>query len=87
MKYKKKPIVIEAFQWTNQSSSEWPQWFKDACTKENAILDLHCGLRINTLEGYMHVSHNDYIIKGVKGELYPCKPDIFEMSYEVVREG
>jgi hypothetical protein len=43
-----------------------------------------CELYIKTLEGVHHVSVGDYVIQGVKGELYPCKPDIFEMTYEVI---
>jgi len=87
--YRKKPIVIEALQlrWDT-----WPEmcdfigFADDGCReikgtigKENAI-----GLDINTPEGTMSALENDYIIKGIKGEFYPCKPDIFEASYEEV---
>lgn len=58
-KYRKKPVVIEAYQTDKE-------------------------LTINTLEGVMHASAGDYIITGVNGEMYPCKPDIFEKTYEKV---
>jgi len=68
MKYRKKPVVIEA-----------TQWFKHG--DHPAVTDI--GL-IGTLEGVMQVSPGDYIITGVKGEHYPCKPDIFALTYEEV---
>jgi len=76
MKYKKKPIVIEA-----------TQWFKhgDHPMVEPISLDSKSGW-IATLEGGHIVSPGDYIIKGIKGEHYPCKPDIFEATYEKVEE-
>lgn len=80
MKYRKKPVVIEALQFT--SAMQWDEVFKfcpDARPRNGELY-------IKTLEGNMHVSAGDYIIKGVKGEFYPCKPDIFEPSYEPVDE-
>lgn len=79
-KYRKKPVVIEAIQWTGHNIS-------DIC-----IFTGRCGgelikngeLYIATLEGIHHASVGDFIIKGVKGEFYPCKPDIFESTYELV---
>jgi len=94
MKYRKKPVVIEAFQ-LERRELNWPQWAHDALT-ENIIISHNTGkfynpseetfLIIRTLEGNHKASLGDYIIKGVKGELYPCKPDIFEMTYEIVDE-
>lgn len=89
MKYRKKPVVIEAH-----------QWFKDGdhpevrCEDEPNLIGscVNCGEHsrkhawINTLEGLHRVCPGDFIIKGVKGEFYPCKPDIFEMTYEKVEE-
>ena len=90
--YRKKPIVIEAFQMTEQrgsDNSEWPNWLHEAWNldKHNAgslfiVNPEPRELGIHTLEGYMAVAWNDYIIRGVQGELYPCKPDIFAASYE-----
>ena len=73
MKYRKKPVVIEA-----------TQWFKmgDHPAVEESLGNDQFGW-IDTLEGGHIVSPGDWIITGVKGEHYPCKPDIFEMTYEV----
>jgi hypothetical protein len=77
MKYRKKPVVVEAFQMTHEArvdNRDWPEWL-------NAPLGTT--LSIGTLEGEMLVDFGDYIIQGVKGELYPCKPDIFEATYDL----
>ena len=72
MKYRKKPVVVEA-----------AQWFKDG--DHSAVEKWNDGeYRIKTLEGAHIVTPGDYIITGVVGENYPCKPDIFEMTYERV---
>lgn len=78
MKYRKKPVVIEAEQYFFVGNPTPHPMVKQQLTS--------LGLRhyIPTLEGEMAVSEGDYIIKGVKGEFYPCKPDIFEMTYEAV---
>lgn len=77
-KFRKKPVVIEAFRyWTDNR----PDWFCDEVTKNNIITHKeYC--EIKTLEGVMRAQAGDYIIKGIKGEIYPCKPDIFEATYE-----
>lgn len=76
MKYRKKPVEIEAIQYVSDFDSK-------ELTKFCPILKVIAGdLIIPTLEGNMYVSLGDWIIKGVKGEFYPCKPDIFEMTYE-----
>ena len=77
MKYRKKPVVIEAVQWTGNNLPDIIPFAKEAIDKWDGT-DLY----INTLEGTMTASVNDYIIKGIKGEFYPCKPDIFEQTYE-----
>ncbi len=80
-KYRKKPIVIEAFQWTGKPQT-YPDWIKEARLTQNeggAVC-----MEIKTLEGTMLARPGDWIIKGVKGELYPCKPDIFAATYEAV---
>ena len=83
MRYRKKPVVIEAFQWFGKGT-KCPGWFHKA-RAENVVgynCDMGGILFINTLEGQLTVSKNDWIIQGVKGEIYPCKPDIFEQTYE-----
>jgi hypothetical protein len=76
--YTKKPVTIQAIKWDNT-----PEIADDVLRFVPAdILDIRGSeLRLKTLEGDMTVSNGDYIIKGVKGEFYPCKPDIFEMTY------
>ena len=97
-KYRKKPVVIEAFRFGYDKE---PEWLYDAISYEDIqhcikleypissnlqCYDLNCPghLIIYTLEGEMRANWGDYIIKGVKGELYPCKADIFEETYEKV---
>lgn len=91
MKFRKKPVVIEAVQYTKRFS--WPDWFADAVTNKAVIThgtgkfaEGECYAEIHTLEGVMRADENDWIIQGVKGELYPCKPDIFEQTYEKVND-
>jgi hypothetical protein len=102
MKYKKKPVVIEAVQllW-----STWDEMCKfagvgkleenkptgcyvgsDGLALPDGKTSEEIGLLIPTLEGLMLARQNDFVIRGVKGELYPCKPDIFEATYEKVEE-
>ncbi len=100
-KYRKKPIVVEAFQMTKErrwDSSEWPEWLNQAWNAKtvkggiwidpgapiaeghDSVAELLCG----TLEGVRRIDWNDWIIQGVKGELYLRKPDIFEATHEPV---
>lgn len=90
MKYRKKPVIIEAFQY---GVDPRPEWFDDAVTNDtirtfDADIKLEevafCNIR--TLEGIMKGKAGDFIIQGVNGEIYPCKPDIFEKTYERVEE-
>lgn len=103
-KFRKKPVVIEAFQMTEErrwDNSEWPDWLNQAWQKapgENSVwidpdvaavapghdsaAELVCG----TLKGVHKITWGDWIIQGVKGEIYPCKPDIFAATYEPVEE-
>ena len=89
MKYRKKPVEIEAFQLNERGLVE-EDWFWDAVTN-NEIITHDFGkyhpdpawCEIKTLEGIMVARAGDYIIKGVKGEIYPCKADIFEQTYDV----
>jgi hypothetical protein len=89
MKYRKKPVVIEAFKYGFDNR---PDWFNDKVTSNEIITYVGTDMRdpseyyceIQTLEGVMKGNCGDYIIKGVQGEIYPCKPDIFEATYELV---
>lgn len=89
-KFRKKPVVIEAVQWTGDnlravidftglhpSAQQW-SWDEYSDVVKNE------GLKIFTIEGAMLANIGDWIIKGVKGEFYPCKPDIFDQTYEPV---
>lgn len=95
--YRKKPVAIEAFQMTKErrmDNTDWPEWLHQAWNENRdecgslqrvdmtAALPDH--LEIITLEGKHRVSWGDWIIRGVAGELYPCKPDIFAATYEPV---
>jgi hypothetical protein len=88
MKYRKKPVVIEATQWFKHGDHPIVQHFPwgHAVIKEEGRPDFESWDRgiIKTLEGDMEVCPGDYIITGVKGEHYPCKPDIFELTYEPI---
>lgn len=75
MKFRKKPVVIEATQWFESVNHP-------ALVSERGYKFPY----IHTLEGRMWVAEGDWIITGVKGEFYPCKPDIFEMTYDPVDE-
>lgn len=80
MRYRKKPVEIDAWRWDGQVATL--DEFHGPCITFN-VHD-HT-LTIHTLEGAMLADVGDWIIRGVKGELYPCKPDVFEAIYEVVR--
>lgn len=93
MKFRKKPVEIEAFR---MGVDRRPDWFQDKVSsgeitthyvskrdrKDQTINETYC--KIETLEGIMVGNYGDWIIQGVNGEIYPCKPDIFEKTYEPV---
>ena len=81
-KYRKKPVVIEAVQFNGRNSADIHEFCGDK-VREPVGKDY---LEIETLEGILIASPGDYVIKGIKGEFYPCKPDIFEQTYEKVEE-
>lgn len=111
MKYRKKPVVIDAYQWfkngdhpedncwrpyedtglfpTEQREGKVVRYFRHPYINGSSVC-IKCGFTmhehgwIDTLEGGHNVCPGDFIITGVKGERYPCKPDIFELTYEVV---
>lgn len=90
--YRKKPVVIEAIQYNNLNKEEIENFVGKPLREKIDSYHYDQGLPIppvrylfiETLEGEMMVNPNDYIIKGVKGEFYPCKPDIFEQTYEII---
>lgn len=90
MKFRKKPIVIEAIQYdgiesVNEMRSKWPDFYKSSENSFKSEISDYV-LLIETLEG-IHTAHRgDWIIKGIKGEFYPCKSNVFEMTYEKVEE-
>ena len=79
-KYRKKPVIIEAIQWDDKNLSKIDKFMGGIVEIKVTTLVIH------TLEGDMEASIGDYIIKGVNGEFYPCKPDIFAKTYEEVTE-
>ena len=79
-KYRKKPVVIEAIQWIGNNLSEIDNFIGRTVDNKETTLVIH------TLEGDMEASIGDYIIKGVNGEFYPCKLDIFDKTYDEVTE-
>ena len=95
MKARKKPVEVEAFQYDGDfmytnGMQYIPIWAAQALMNGTMFFEDYEGkpaeLMINTLEGIHHVSVGDYVIKGVNGELYPCKPDIFEKTYDIIEE-
>lgn len=79
MKYKKIPVEIEAVRY--MIDEYLPDWFMDRVTDNTIITHKDGTCDIKTLEGTMKADKGDYIIKGIKGEVYPCKPDIFKSTY------
>jgi preprotein translocase subunit Sss1 len=90
--YRKKPVVIEAVKWDGTNLKEIINFIglhesakKWSWEEYEEVVKIQ-GLKIFTLEGPLVASIGDFIIKGIKGEFYPCKPDIFENTYELVKE-
>lgn len=92
MKYRKKPVTVEAVQYDNLNKEQIEKFVGTTLREHTESHHYDNGLPvppmrylfIETLEGEMTVSPGDYVIKGVNGEFYPCKPDIFEKTYEQV---
>lgn len=94
-KYRKKPVIVEAVKIPfifSTNVEDYPKWFVDAIENETIVTyrDMMTGktdyVEIKTLEGVMTANVGDYIIQGVNGEIYSCKSDIFEKTYEKVEE-
>lgn len=83
-RYRKKPVEIEAVQLTWQTWNEVCELIGEFPSGMRRVYLERIGLLIPTLEGAMRANQDDWIIRGVNGELYPCKPDIFEKTYEKV---
>lgn len=91
-KFRKKPVVVEAVRWTGSNLEEIRNFvgsdliedYMELFSMNGTLKEMLVDIAIDTLEGTMRVDYGDYIIKGVKGEFYPCKPDIFEQTYEEV---
>jgi len=89
-KYRKKPVVIEAVQLKRRNFDFVMKQIGEANVGDSGsgeFAEDSCYIEIVTLEGTMIAEENDWIIRGIKGEFYPCKPDIFEATYEEVRDG
>ena len=89
MKFRKKPVVIEAIQYTKDNIHAVMDFVERLRNKDNSEYMLYKAAEneyfIMTLEGNMKISKNDYLIQGVNGEFYPCKPDIFDKTYDIVQ--
>lgn len=87
-KYTKKPVTIEAIVWDGTNETEIMEFVGAHCcvTTQHTINGTVTNLIINTLEGDHHASVGDYIVKGIKGEFYPVKPDIMKLTYDEVIE-
>ena len=89
MKYRKKPVVIEAYQFNKWDLNDFPKWLYDEIMSNNISANISIfpkapSLKIKTLEGIMEAGIGWWIIKGIKGEIYACEPEIFELTYEKV---
>lgn len=94
-KYRKKPVEVEAFQLTYgvaKGNESIPDWGVNALREGGIVIHLTDGIHgsqyafIDTLEGKMRADAEDWIIRGVEGEIYPCKPHIFKATYNKVNE-
>lgn len=89
MRYRKLPAVIDAFQWTGGPDQlHDPEWASEAIASGKICFENigtpEVALLIDTIEGTMRADRGDWIIRGFVGEIYPCKPDVFERTYEAV---
>ena len=85
-KFRKKPVVIDAIRAEDAfpGGEDWPAWIKDA-VDQGKLVHVTGAISINTFEGTMLAYPEDWIVRGVYGELYPVKPDIFDLTYEPVK--
>ena len=91
MRFRKRPLVVDAVRCVDvlravgEDRSGLPGWIADAYGKGDLVLP--GALRIRTLEGWMTAGRDDWIVRGVEGEIYPCKASVFEVTYEPVEDG
>ncbi len=88
MEYRKKPVIVNAWDWMGECNpDEMPEWLAEALAAGTVTIEnpgaSNTRMIIKMLEGDHVANPHDYIIQGVAGELYPCKPDIFEATYEL----
>jgi len=83
-KYRKKPVIIEAIQFNGKNGEEIIKWINDQSNRNAGLSSNKDYILIRTLEGTHRANIGDYIIKGIKGEFYPCKSDIFNETYEEI---
>lgn len=81
--FRKKPVVVEAIYYDGENDKEIQSWSRGVVEIAGGI-ETHRAMRVHTLEGAIWLSVGDWIIRGIKGEYYPCKPDIFKETYEQV---
>jgi hypothetical protein len=86
MKYRKKPIEVEAIQYTGKNIGEIESFLGYKPKKYYDDITNLTILAIETMEGALGATENDWIIKGIRGEFYPCKPDIFQETYEKIED-
>ena len=82
-RFRKLPVVIDAF---HLGTDPMPDWFMDEVSRDHVILRLDQSIDIRTLEGWLHGTEGDWIIRGIHQEIYPCKPDIFVATYSEVTD-
>lgn len=99
-KYKTKPVEIEAIEYDGNNIEQIKKFLGNNFIKKTKTIEMHIPCEesifpvpvpyiayyIRTLEGDMKISKGDYIIKGIEGEFYPCKPDVFKQKYELIKE-
>ena len=93
MRYRKKPVVVDVFRMTviTCARREFPEWFKEAMDENKVLIwgnieECEEVGYVRTEEGDMNIQLGDFIIKGIKGDIYPCKPYLFEANYEKAKE-
>ena len=85
-KFRKKPVIIEAQELTKDNAEDLAKWCGAKGFWTNHSNNDEVFINIETLEGTITAKEGDFIVKGIKGEFYPCKPDIFEKTYEAVND-
>lgn len=94
MKVRKRPVIVEAFQWTGDiNQTEDPEWIIEAIKDGTVVISdpkvffLGLVMIIQTLEGEFIAKRGHWIIRGINGEIYPCDPEIFKKTYDIIETG